>query len=83
MENIKPLINVVIDKVNYFLGKQNITLYELHKRSGISYSTLKSIMRKQTKSIDLKTVLLIIKGFNILPSEFITNESFNPDNLDI
>ena len=53
------------------------------RKSGIAYSTIKSIMQKKTKSCDLKTRILFSKGFGIHPSEFIGTNDFLADNLNI
>ncbi len=77
------LNEVVINRISKYLGEQNLTQYELSKRSGIPYATIKSIMQRRTKGTDFKTIILLAKGFNLSLSEFIDDKLFDADNLDI
>ena len=40
-------------------------------------------MQKRTKGIDLKTIILLAHGFKIKPSEFIDDDGFLAENLDL
>ena len=80
---MKNINLVVVDRICKYLRELNLTQYKLAELSGVPYSTIKSIMQKKTKSIDLKTIILLAKGVNVTPSEFINSEEFLADNLDI
>ena len=80
---MKTLNDVVVEKLCYYLGKENWTQYKLANESGIPFSTIKSIMQKRTKGIDLKTIILIAHGLKIKPSEFIDDDKFLAENLDL
>ena len=75
--------NAVVNRINFLLGKNGMTVYELSQKAGIPDPTMKSLMQKRTKSIDFKNVILIAYGFGMSPSEFINDCSFAIDNLDI
>ena len=79
----KTISNAIVNRINYYLGERKITMYELAQKSGIPYPTMKSIMQKRTKSIDFKNVILLAYGLNISPSEFINDQSFSAENLDL
>ena len=40
-------------------------------------------MQKRTKGISLKTIIMIADGLKITPAEFIDDDSFCAENLDI
>lgn len=84
MKNKLMNINeVVVAQINKYLGLQDISQYELAKRSGVPYATIKSIMQKRTKDIQFKTIILLAKGFEVSLNEFINDKIFDADNLDI
>ncbi len=65
------------------MNRENLNKYKLAQKSDIPSPTIKSIMQRQTKTINLKTIILLAKGFNITPSEFINLDDFLADNLDL
>jgi len=73
----------VISRLCKYMGERNLTQYKLAQLSGLPLATIKSIMQRRTKSIDLKTIILIADGLHITPSEFIDDNSFLAENLDI
>ncbi|MBQ9785873.1 MAG: helix-turn-helix transcriptional regulator [Clostridia bacterium] len=79
---MKTLNSVVVQRMCKYMGEQNLTQYKLALNSGLPYATIKSIMQGRTKGVDLKTIILLAKGFKITPSEFIDDSQFLADNLD-
>ena len=79
---MKNLGNVVADRLNKYLNEKNLTQYKLAELSGVPFATIKSIMQRRTKSINLKTIIMLSAGLNITPSEFINDDSFLAINLD-
>ena len=80
---MKTLNDVVVEKLCKYLGERNWTQYKLAMESGVPFSTIKSIMQKRTKGIDLKTIILIAHGLQIKPCEFIDDNKFLAENLDL
>ena len=80
---MKNLGSAVADRINKYLNDKDLTQYKLAELSGVPFSTIKSIMQRHTKSINLKTIILLSHGLNIKPCEFIDDDSFLFDNLDI
>ncbi|MBQ8522719.1 MAG: helix-turn-helix transcriptional regulator [Clostridia bacterium] len=80
---MKTLNDVVVEKLCYYLGKEGWTQYKLASECGIPFSTIKSIMQKRTKGIELKTIILLAHGLKIKPSEFIDDDKFLAENLDL
>ncbi|MBO5102603.1 MAG: helix-turn-helix transcriptional regulator [Clostridia bacterium] len=75
--------DVIVEKLLIFMDKQNLTQYKLAMNSGLPFATIKSIMQRRTKSIDLKTVILLASGLGIHASELISGEQFLAENLDL
>lgn len=80
---MKNLNDVVVERLCKYMGEQNLTQYRLAQLSGIPFPTIKSIMQRRTKGISLKTIILLSNGLGIHPSEFLSDDSFLADNLDL
>ena len=80
---MKTLNEVVIDRLNFYMGKLNLTQYALAQISGVPFPTIKSIMQRRTKGIELKTILLLAHGVGVSVSEFLNHESFGYENLEL
>ena len=78
---MKTLNTVVVEKLNKIMAEKGLTQYRLAQLSGVPFPTLKSIMQKRTKGIELKTIILLSEGLGITASEFISVESFSSKNL--
>ena len=78
---MKNITHVVADRISKYIGKMNE--YQLSILSGVPYSTIKCIMQRKTKSVDLKTIILLADGLNITPSEFLNDDSFLAKNLNL
>ena len=80
---MKSINDVVVDRLCKFLGEKNLTQYKLSQLSNIPFPTIKSIMQRRTKGISLKTIIMIADGFGLTPSEFLDDESFLAENLNL
>ncbi|MDE5667257.1 MAG: helix-turn-helix transcriptional regulator [Clostridia bacterium] len=80
---MKTLNTVVVEKLNKLMEERGLTQYRLAQLSGVPFPTLKSIMQKRTKGIELKTIILLSEGLGITASEFISGDGFSPKNLDL
>lgn len=65
------------------MGERNITQYKLAQQSGLSFATVKSIMQRRSKGITLTTVILLAHGLGMKVSEFLDDDVFLPENLDL
>ena len=79
---MKKLIDLVVDRICFYLGKKNMTQYRLAIKSGLPLSTVKSIMQRRTKDINLKTLYMICEGFEISVLEFLDDKTLVPENID-
>ncbi len=80
---MKKLNNAIVERISEYLEKRNLTQYKLSQLSGVPFPTIKSIMQRRTNDISLKTIILLSKGLEISPSEFINNDAFLYENLDL
>ena len=83
MEEKKLVIDVVIDRLLKYMGEQNLTQYAIAKKSNLPFGTVKSIMQRRAKGVELKTIIMLSHGLGITPWEFIQDPSFLYDNLSI
>lgn len=80
---MKTLNDVVVERLCKYLGEKNLTQYKLSQMSGVPFPTIKSIMQRRTKGISLKTVIMLAHGLNVKLSEFLDDEMFSVENLDL
>lgn len=78
---VKTINDVVVERLNMYMGKMNLTQYKLAQLSGIPFPTIKSIMQRRTNGISLKTIIMLADGLGITPSEFLDDKSFEAINL--
>lgn len=60
-----------------------MTQYRLEQETGIQHGSMQCIMNGRNKTVTLSTVIVIAKGFGMSVTEFLDDEIFNPENLDI
>ena len=70
-------------RVSNLLIKNNISQYLLAKRMCTDQSTIKHIIHEEYKSIRFDTLVKIADAFNLTIQEFLNDDLFNRDNLDI
>ena len=80
---MKTLNDAVVERLCTYLGERDLTQYRLSQLSGVPFPTIKSIMQRRTKGITLKTVIMLANGLEITPSEFLDDEIFLADNLEL
>jgi len=80
---MQTIVDVVVEKLNYYMGEQNLSQHKLAVQSGLPYSTVKAIMRKASKTIDFKTIIMLADGLGIHVSEFVSGSKFTTEYLDL
>lgn len=80
---MKTLNDVIVERLCKFMGEQNLTQYRLSQLSGVPFPTIKSIMQRKTKGISLKTVIMLARGLGLKLSEFLDDEIFSAEHLDL
>lgn len=80
---MKSINDAVFERLCKYMEEKKLTQYKLAQLCNIPFSTIKSIMQKRTKGISLKTIILIAHGLEISPSEFLNDDSFLAENLEL
>ncbi len=70
-------------RITELLKLNNMTQYKLEQKTGISHDTIKSIMKGKAKGVNLKTVIAIADGFDMTVKEFLDNNLFLYENLNM
>lgn len=65
------------------LKEKDMSQYRLEQNSGIQHGSMQCIMNGRNKTVTLSTILLLAKGFGISPVEFMDDDIFNYEKLDI
>lgn len=68
--------NVVVDRIYELCAERNITPNALSYMSGISQSTIKSILGGESKNPGIVTIKKICDGLDISLVEFFNTENF-------
>lgn len=68
--------NVVVDRINELIKEKNITPNVLSYLSGVSQSTIKSILNGESKNPGIVTIKKLCDGLEVSLIEFFNTESF-------
>ena len=75
--------NAVAKRISKLLNEKNMSQYRLEQESGIQHGSMQCIMNGRNKTVTLSTIIMLAKGFDISLTEFLNDELFNPENLEI
>ena len=75
--------NAVAKRISKLLQEKNISQYRVEQESGIQHGSMKCIMNGRNKTVTLTTIIMLAKGFNMSLTEFLNDEIFNVENLEI
>lgn len=70
-------------RINKLLVEHNMTRYKFCRKIAMSEVTLKHILDGEYKSIRFDTLVLIADGFDMTIQEFLNDDLFKRENLDI
>lgn len=68
--------NVVVDRINELIKEKNITPNGLSYLSGVSQSTIKSILNGESKNPGIVTIKKLCDGLEVSLIEFFNTEAF-------
>ena len=75
--------NAVAKRISKLLYEKNMSQYRLEQESGIQHGSMQCIMNGGNKTVTLSTVMMLAKGFNMTLIEFLDDEIFQSENLEI
>lgn len=70
-------------RMTNLLIKNNMTPYALSVKSGLTKQAIANIINEKYDSIKFDTVIKIADGFNMTLKEFIDDDIFKRENLDL
>ncbi len=75
--------DAVANRISNLLNEKKMTQYRLELESGIQHGSLQCIMNGRNKTVTLSTVILLAKGFDMSLSEFLNDELFSFEDLEL
>ena len=75
--------DAVAKRITMLLQEKKMSQYRLEQNSGIQHGSMQCIMNGRNKTVTLSTVILIAKGFDMPLVEFLDDEVFCSDDLDL
>lgn len=75
--------DAVATRISKLLKEKQMTQYRLEQNSGIQHGSMQCIMNGRNKTVTLSTILMIAKGFGISLTEFLNDDLFLSENLEI
>ena len=75
--------NAVAKRISALLREKNMSQYRLEQRTGIQHGSMQCIMNGRNKTVTLSTVIIIARGFGISLTEFLDDEIFQSEELEI
>ena len=75
--------NAVAKRISKLLEEKNMSQYRLEQESGIQHGSMQCIMNGRNKTVTLSTVLMLAKGFDMSLTEFLDDEIFDWNNLQV
>ncbi len=70
-------------RISKLLQEKQMTLYRLERNSGILHGSMACIMNERNKTVTLSTVMMLAQGFNMTLIEFLDDDLFKPENLEV
>ena len=75
--------NAVARRILNLLNAKSMSQYRLEQQSGIQHGSMQCIMNGRNKTVTLSTVIMIAKGLGMTLTEFLDDELFSADNLEL
>ena len=75
--------DAVAKRISKLLREKEMSQYRLEQKSGIQHGSMQCIMNGRNKTVTLSTVLMLAKGFNMSLTEFLDDEIFRSEDLEI
>ena len=75
--------DAVAKRISGLLREKGLSQYRLEQESGIQHGSMQCIMNGRNKTVTLSTLLMLANGFKISLIEFLNDDIFAPENLEI
>jgi transcriptional regulator with XRE-family HTH domain len=75
--------DAVAKRISKLLREKDMSQYRLEQESGIQHGSMQCIMNGRNKTVTLSTVIMLARGFHMPLTEFLDDELFCSENLEI
>lgn len=75
--------DAVAKRISALLKEKNMSQYRLEQQSGIQHGSMQCIMNGRNKTVTLSTVMMIAQGFQMSVVEFLDDDIFRSETLEI
>ena len=75
--------DAVAKRITQLLAEKKMTQYRLEQQSGIQHGHMQWIMSGKSKTVSLSTVMMLANGFGMTVIEFLNDEMFLFENLNV
>ena len=75
--------DAVAKRTIQLLSEKNITQYRLEQQSGIQHGSMSCILNGRNKTVTLTTIMMLARGFGISLIEFLDDDIFRSEELEI
>jgi len=75
--------DAVAKRIIKLLAEKEITQYRLEKDSGIQHGSMQCIMNGRNRTVTLSTVMMLARGFHISLIEFLDDDLFRSEEIEI
>ena len=75
--------DAVAKRISKLLREKDMSQYRLEQESGIQHGSMQCIMNGRNKTVTLSTLIMIARGFNMPLTEFLNDEIFSSEDLEI
>ena len=75
--------DAVAKRVSRLLLEKNMSQYRLEQESGIQHGSMQCIMNGRNKTVTLSTVIMLARGFGMSLTEFLDDELFRSEDLEL
>ena len=75
--------DAVAKRITKLLSERNMSQYRLEQESGIQHGSMQCIMNGRNKTVTLSTLIMISRGFGISLVEFLNDDIFNSEELEV
>ena len=75
--------DAVAKRISRLLIEKNMSQYRLEQDSGIQHGSMQCIMNGRNKTVTLSTVIMLARGFGMSLSDFLDDDVFKSDTLEV
>lgn len=75
--------DVIAKRVLQLMKEKQYTQYKIEQKSCVYHGAMNRILTGKNKSVTLATIYKLARGFDMTISDFLNDEIFNSDDIDL